>query len=48
MTAESGATAAGDAAILYCFVFLHIVFAGAGPVSIDRLRGAGRRTRSEA
>ncbi len=39
---------AGDAAILYCFVFLHIVFAGAGPVSIDRLRGAGRRTRSEA
>jgi putative oxidoreductase len=28
----------GDAAILYCFVFLYLVFAGAGPWSIDRLR----------
>ena len=27
---------AGDAAILYCFVFLYLVFAGAGPLSIDR------------
>lgn len=27
----------GDAAILYCFVFLYLVFAGAGPLSIDRL-----------
>jgi len=26
---------AGDAAILYCFVFLYLVFAGAGPLSID-------------
>jgi putative oxidoreductase len=25
----------GDAAILYCFVFLYFVFAGAGPISID-------------
>lgn len=25
----------GDAAILYCFVFFYIIFAGAGPVSID-------------
>ena len=25
----------GDAAILYCFVFLYFVFAGAGPISLD-------------
>lgn len=25
----------GDAAILYCFVFLYLVFAGAGPWSVD-------------
>ena len=30
----------GDAAILYCFVFLYLVFAGPGPWSLDaRLRG---------
>lgn len=29
----------GDAAILYCFVFLYLVFAGAGPISIDARRG---------
>ncbi|WP_281827442.1 DoxX family protein [Jannaschia rubra] len=28
----------GDAAILYCFVFLYLVFAGPGPWSIDALR----------
>jgi putative oxidoreductase len=27
---------AGDAAILYCFVFLYLVFAGPGPLSVDR------------
>jgi len=27
----------GDAAILYCFVFLYIAAAGSGPWSIDRL-----------
>ena len=27
----------GDAAILYCFVFLYIFFAGPGPWSIDKL-----------
>ena len=32
----------GDAAILYCFVFLYIAFAGPGPWSIDAQRG--RRT----
>ena len=29
----------GDAAILYCFVFLYLAFAGAGPWSIDALWG---------
>jgi putative oxidoreductase len=27
----------GDAAILYCFVFLYIAFAGGGPWSLDRV-----------
>jgi putative oxidoreductase len=30
----------GDAAILYCFVFLFLVFAGPGRWSLDGLRGA--------
>jgi putative oxidoreductase len=29
----------GDAAILYCFVFLYFVFAGPGPWSVDAMRG---------
>src|SRR4028118_1820881 len=29
----------GDAAILYCFVFLYLVFAGPGPVSLDAKLG---------
>jgi putative oxidoreductase len=33
----------GDAAILYCFVFLYLAAAGAGPWSVDALRGRGRR-----
>ena len=28
----------GDAAILYCFVFLYLAFAGAGPFSVDAAR----------
>lgn len=28
----------GDTAILYCFVFLYLVFAGPGPLSIDAKR----------
>ena len=28
----------GDAAILYCFIFLYLVFAGAGPWSVDATR----------
>lgn len=34
----------GDAAILYCFIFLYLVFAGPGPWSMD----AARRRRSAA
>lgn len=30
----------GDGAILYCFIFLYLVFAGAGPLSIDAVRTA--------
>ena len=33
----------GDAAILYCFVFLYIVFAGPGAWSIDQAREGSRR-----
>jgi putative oxidoreductase len=29
----------GDAAILYCFLFLYFVFAGPGPLSLDARRG---------
>jgi putative oxidoreductase len=39
----------GDAAILYCFVFLYLMFAGAGPWSLDALLTRGRsRTTSMA
>lgn len=30
----------GDAAVLYCFVFLYLCFAGGGEWSLDRLRGS--------
>ena len=30
----------GEGAILFCFIFLYLVFAGPGPISIDRARGA--------
>jgi putative oxidoreductase len=33
----------GDAAILYCFVFLLLVFTGPGAWSIDEMRGKTRR-----
>jgi putative oxidoreductase len=32
----------GDAAILYCFVFLYIAFAGGGPWSVDAMMGRNR------
>jgi putative oxidoreductase len=35
----------GDAAILYCFVFLYFVFAGAGPWSVDGWRAQGKLSR---
>ena len=35
----------GDAAILFCFVFLYFVFAGPGEWSIDALRGAAPANR---
>ncbi|MFP7570256.1 DoxX family protein [Marivita sp. S2033] len=34
----------GDAAILYCFVFFYIVFAGPGPWSLDALRNTRARS----
>lgn len=34
----------GEAAVLYCFVFLYFVFAGAGPLSLDALLWRKRRS----
>jgi putative oxidoreductase len=31
---------AGESAVLFCFVFLYLIFAGPGAWSIDRQRGA--------
>ncbi len=31
----------GDAAILFCFGFLYLVFAGPGPISVDAMRKRG-------
>jgi len=28
----------GDGAILYCFIFLYLIFAGPGPWSVDAMR----------
>ncbi len=36
----------GDAAILYCFVFLYLVFAGPGPWSLDAMRARPGRQRA--
>ena len=32
----------GDAAILYCFIFLYLCAAGPGPWSVDAMRSRGR------
>ncbi len=32
----------GDNVVMYCFIFLYLVFAGAGPWSVDALIGKGR------
>ncbi len=34
----------GDAAILYCFIFFYLVFAGPGPWSLDALFRSGRNS----
>ena len=39
---------AGDAAILYCFVFLYLVFAGPGTLSVDAAMAGGSVTRRDA
>jgi putative oxidoreductase len=33
----------GDAAVLYCFIFLYVVFAGGGPWSVDRVMSEAHR-----
>lgn len=38
----------GDAAILYCFVFLYLVFAGPGSWSLDALLSRGRQVPASA
>jgi putative oxidoreductase len=38
----------GDAAILYCFVFLYFVFAGPGPLSLDASRKGGAAEQLDA
>src|SRR3954454_23805696 len=38
----------GESAVLYCFVFLFIVFYGPGRLSIDALIGRGRATATTA
>ncbi|HYK03616.1 MAG TPA: DoxX family protein [Thermoanaerobaculia bacterium] len=35
----------GELAVLYCFVFLYLAFAGPGPWSIDAMIGRGRTRR---
>lgn len=37
----------GDAAILYCFIFLYLVFAGPGPWSIDALLANSKNERAK-
>ncbi len=32
----------GDAAILFCFIFFYIIFAGGGPLSFDRIARRNR------
>jgi putative oxidoreductase len=33
----------GDAAVLYCFIFFYLIFAGAGPLSLDAVLWRKRR-----
>lgn len=34
----------GEPAVLYCFIFLYVVFAGAGPWSVDAMLSHARRS----
>jgi putative oxidoreductase len=36
----------GDAAVLYCFIFLYLVFAGPGSWALDHVLGRGGATRA--
>jgi len=38
----------GDAAILYCFIFLYLAFAGGGPWSVDAAIRASRSSRESS
>jgi putative oxidoreductase len=38
----------GDAAVLYCFVFLYLALVGGGEWSLDRLRGSAGATAAPA
>lgn len=33
----------GESAVIYCFVFLYLIFSGAGPLSLDRLLRGGKQ-----
>ena len=35
----------GEAAVMYCFAFLLLIFAGGGAYALDARRGGGRRSR---
>ena len=37
----------GDNVVLFCFIFLYLVFAGAGPWSVDSLIGRSRARRTQ-
>lgn len=38
----------GDNAVLFCFIFLYLTFAGAGTWSLDRLIASRRRSRQDS
>lgn len=34
----------GELAVLYCFIFLYLIFSGAGPVSLDYVLRGGKKS----
>jgi putative oxidoreductase len=34
----------GELAVLYCFIFLYLIFSGAGPVSLDYILSGGKKS----